>query len=135
MVVIEESDVLAFDIPIQQLHHVDHFFRRVFSTDHHVDAFEISLPLEVLAITVDRCHQNKCGDCGHDNAAPSDTASVCIGSDCSHDVHGKKFFAVATILDVGVPPHNVGRLMGDDCTRLGSIIDEDKHESYSQAAP
>ena len=63
MVVIEQPDILAFDVFIQQLHHVDHFFRRVFSADHHVDAFEISLAFQVAAVTIDRCHHDEWSYC------------------------------------------------------------------------
>ena len=34
------------------------------------------------------------------------------------DVHREKFIAVATILDIGVPPHNVGSIMRDQCSQL-----------------
>src|SRR6185503_17729472 len=118
MIVIEQSDVLTFDIFSQQLHHVDHLFWRVFGADHHVDTFEIRFAFQVSAVTVDRSHQNKGSDCRHRKDYSSHNASGCICADCSHDVHREKFFAIATILDIGVPPHNVGQLMSDDCSQL-----------------
>src|SRR4051812_47569020 len=118
MVVIEQSDILTFEVFIQQLHHVDHFFRRVFSADHHVDAFEISLALQVAAVAIDRCHHHEwryCGDHSYDSAH---NASGRICANCCHDVNGEKFFAVAAIVHIRMSPHYVRQLVCDDCCQL-----------------
>src|SRR5678816_2360235 len=125
MVVVEQPDVVAFDIFIEQLHHVDHFFWRVFGADHDVYTFEISFTFEVSAVTVDRGHQNKRSNCRHNHDDRSNNADGCICADCRHDVHREKFFAVATILDISVAPHYVGQLMCDDCSQLRLVIDKD----------
>src|SRR5215217_1595054 len=75
MVVIEQPDILAFDVFIQQLHHVDHFFRRVFSADHHVNAFEISLTLQVAAVTIDSCNHDEWSYCRDSSYDRSNNAS------------------------------------------------------------
>src|SRR6185436_9775721 len=118
MVVVEQPDVIAFEISIQQLHHVDHFFWRVFGADHDVHTFKISFTFEVPAVTIDRGHQNKRSNCRHRHDNCANDAERCICADCCHDVHREKFFAVTAILDIRMPPHNVSQLMCDDCSQL-----------------
>ena len=118
MVVIEQSDILAFEVFIQQLHHVDHFFRRIFSADHHVNAFEISLALQVAAVTIHRCNHDEWSYCRNNSYDRSNNASGRIRSDRCHDVHGEKFFAVAAIVHIRMSPHYVRQLMRDDRCQL-----------------
>src|ERR1044072_4925074 len=118
MIVIEKSDVLTLDVFIEQLHHVDHLFRRVFSGDHHVDAFEIGLALQVAAVTINGRHhddwsygRDSHNDCSH-------YAQWCISADRLHHVHGEEFFAAAAIMQISMSPHYVRELMGDDRREL-----------------
>src|SRR5215813_655835 len=122
MIVVKESDVLTFDVPFEDLHHLDHLFGRIFGANHHVDALQIRLTFEIAAVTEDGCHYDKRSYGGgyRDNCA--DEPSGSIGADGTHDIYRQKLLAVAAILQVRVPAHHVGKLVRNHRRKLGFVI-------------
>src|SRR5882724_10252396 len=90
VIVIEQHDILAFQIFVKKLHHLDHFFWWIFGTDHHVNALEISLALEITAVTAHRCDHDERSYCCHNCDNRSHNAQGRIRTDRRHDVHCEK---------------------------------------------
>src|SRR5882724_7099518 len=129
MVVIKISYLLSLDVHVEDLHHFHHLFRRILSSNHHVDAFQIRLAFQIAAITKHggqndkRCNR---GD-NRDNRTHGSSGSIC--ADGGHDIHREKLFAVTAILQVCVPSDNVSHFMSDYGSDLGFVVHQSEQPS------
>ena len=129
MIVVKESNIFAFNIPVEQLHHLDHLFRWILGSDHHVDAFQVGLAFEVAAVAVHCRHHNEWGHCRCDRDDGAGNASRGVGAYRGDNVHGQEFLAVTAVLKITMPAQHVRKLVGQHGRQLRFVVHQSQQTS------